>query len=314
MSRVLFLILITIFCLGNRSKEVSFVKKVDPKNIVTLFFSTDGGRWTDSIVSSFTQQLSSTGLPLRFTNLSWQLSDDVKETVQRLKEQKPDIVFLPDDLMYKLLAKEVEVQTGALVVFVTFYSKKEALNLATNQTGVFCDAPVDKMLTQVQKFIPVQSIGVVGGPFAQAITDHITEKLPGIKVSRKLTNSWNEYTGTIQEFSKKYDAVWPLAPFGVMNADGKTPVGDHQINSLIRDLDKFSIGYGRLTAGNLGVINMNIDPKDLGKNAAALVFRNLKGETTGIEEFTSYGLIINNDQIKKLKLTVPNELLGFVSK
>lgn len=308
------LIISIFFSLSLSKKEISLnqVTKIEPKKVVNIFFPHDGGRWTDQIVSTFTEQLAGVGLPIKFTNISWNNSSDTKDLIDQLIFIKPDLVFLPDDRLYQFLASEIEKKTSATILFSTFYSNLHELNQARKQIGIYCSAPVSNLLRHVNSIRPIRSIGIIGGPFSDKIIATILEKIGSeVKTETFKTSDWHEYTTTLKRFGDSYDAVWPLATFGVKQTDGSL-VTDSQLNALITEIPKIAVGYGRIS-GFKRTIQMNIDPKDLGKNAAAIAFKFFKGEKPGVQEFTSYELMLHEPHIKRLNLSIPEKLHGFVT-
>ena len=316
MSRNILIIILALLSLGlnqrGNNKLTSVHRFSSAKRITIVNFPTDGGRWTDLMIAKFEQQLSATQMPFEFTTLSWTFATKIESFVNRAKAANPEFIFLPDDMMYRHLAKPLQEATGAFILFVAMYQKKDSLNEVTNQAGVFCDGPIDNLLKQARKFMPAKSVGIVGGPLAQNMSDRIVEKIEAIATTEVfLTKSWNSYRKKILEYSQKYDVIWPLAPFGVTTTNGK-PVSDEQINALMNEVNKPALGYGRISLIQR-TMDMNIDPLDIGRNAAHIAFKYFQGENLGVQEFTSYALRINNQHVNRLGLQVPKELHGFVS-
>ena len=294
-------------------KEMAKIVNLDPKTIVNVFFPTDGGRWTDQIISAYVQQLSMVKSTLNFVNVSWTKGADLNIFLNNVKSANPDIVFLPDDLLFSFLGPEIQKITKAQIVFVSFHTEKEKLaGIVSNPIGVIAEAPVDILLKNARLMTgKINSIGIVGGPFAEQMINHIKSKLGSVKVESSFTGSWHEYSKTLKTFSEKYDAIWPLAAFGVKQTDG-SPVTDAQLNSLIEELQKICFGYGKIS-GFKRTLDMDIDPVVLGRNAAALTFSYMKGEKVSTTAFTSYAMGISESHLKRLHLTVPESLKGFVS-
>jgi hypothetical protein len=317
MYRYVLIILYSIFPFFNEisgSETMSKVVHFPKKNVAIVSFPTDGGKLTDLIINAFTEQLTSTGMPIQFTNYGWIFGEDPEILVARMVREKPDIVFLPDDMMYKTIAPFVEKYLPeSVILFSSTYLKIESLNIAKKQMGVHCDPPIKNLMQQANKFTQVKSIGIVGGPFSKEIIATITEKLDGLGIAYEvqMTEKWSEYAQALFSFSKKFDAVWPLSPFGV-KSDDQTSVGAHQFNLLLKEIDKPSLGYGRIN-GFVRTIHMDIDPVDIGRNSAALAFKYFRGESVGIVDFTSYSIRISDEHMKRLKLSVPKELIGFIT-
>ena len=316
MARFICITGILFFILGfNKKKEdihMSKVVKLEPKTIVNVFFPTDGGVWTDQIISAYTQQLTMVRSDLNFVNVSWTKDADLKIFLANVVAAKPDIVFLPDDLMYLQLGPEIQKVTNAQIVFATFYSERTSLEtIVKNPIGVVAEAPVAFLLKNASLLGKVDSVGIIGGPYAEKIIGHIKGKLGNVKVESVQTDSWFQYAEKSKDFAKKHDVIFPLPTFGVKNTNG-TPVTDDQLNALVEEIPKICLGYGQLSGYRM-TIDMDIDPIVLGKNAAALSFAYLKGEKVGISEFTSYAMRIDDRHLQRLKLKVPENLKGFVS-
>jgi ABC-type uncharacterized transport system substrate-binding protein len=295
------------------SKNMVTIKKHRTIRILSVFFPTDSGLWTDKIISSFTSTLQSTGLSLDFTTVSYTAPQDPEHTIKKIKEQKADVIFLPDDGLFKLFGKRLREETNAHIAAVTFYTKKTDIPANDKRLStVFCDPPVDHLLKRLQEIAPVKSISVVGGPFSKGITERIKEKI-GSKINLKitLTKNWDVYTQTVKEGAHKFDAVWPLATCGVELSDGAW-VADHQYKALLTSLDSVVLGYVSGFDHAPATISMNIDPSELGSNAADIVFKHLRGESPGVKDFTSYSLHISKQSILKLNLKLPEKLLGFL--
>jgi hypothetical protein len=289
------------------------VNKFKKTKISSVFIPTEMGRWTEAIITSFTSKLTETGLPFEFHNHSWLITEQKPAyIVDTILKDEPDVVFLPDDRLYRVFAKEIEAKSDALILFVTFYTKRDQTNLVKKQAGVFCDPPLDYLLTTMQKIKPVTSIGIIGGPFAKELVELSVEKLEKIvKVKYLLSDSWEEYSATLQDYANKFDAVWPLPPFGVKNPDGSL-VQLRQLATLMDKIQVPALGFGVVTA-DLSTINLNIDPKVLGETAAYTLFSYFKTSQPSVLDFKSYVIGVNSRKIHRFNLTLPDELTGFVT-
>ena len=249
-------------------------------------------------------------MPIVFNNRSWTKADD--SILEKIVSDKPDVVFLPDDFLYRALAKDIESKTDALVLFVAFFTPKSDLNLSKHQAGVYCDAPVGHLVNTTSRLTEVGSIGLVGGPFANEIAQRIREKVPSnVKVDVTITASWIDYAEALKKYGESHDAIWPLAPFGVKHGDGSA-VQEHQLNALISEIKKPSLGYGMISKLDRS-LEMEIDPRVLGENAAHALFTYFRTGEKQINEFTSYTIRINHSHIRRLNLTVPDDLSGFLT-
>ena len=313
MSRFIHLIFLFLtYSDGGKSMHQVSTQALKPM-VFTVNFPQDGGKWTDIIVSSFKDNLFDARRDVQFVDFSWSGESSTEDLLKNISTMNPSIIFLPDDYLYSMLASKISSISSAKVVFVTFYTNSDELNKANNEAGVVCNAPIEAMVRQARKMVEIRSVGVVGGPFANKISNMILSKLPADVVSEyKTTSSWDEYRKYVQEFSKKYDAVWPLAPFGVTNCDGGK-VNSDQLNIVIEEISKITLGYGRISEFKRA-IDMEIDPAILGSNAAALAYDHLIGKPTVSMDFVSYGLRVNASLINGLGASIPEDLQGFVSR
>ena len=319
MSRIT-LVLVSIFLLGlstGKKGEKKMLQEINTTRILSIFFPTDDGRWTDRIVGSFTANMQKTGLDIEFFTASYTPGMSEKTLVKNAETINPDIIFLPDDQLYRKFSTALsKAIPKAKIVFSSFYTNLKDTNVLPEdkQMGVVATAPIDVLVRQAEKLIGknIKSLGVIGGPLAPEIIAHIKYKAAklGIKVESKICKTWGDYTLTVTEMEKSNDAVWPLAPFLVKMKDG-SGVGMHQFEQAIDKINKPSFGYGAIKTNPM--MSMNIKPELLGENAAALVFRNLKGENPGVEEFKRFSLVISKKAVKKMNIKVPQNLIGFLS-
>lgn len=317
MPRLIFCVITLLFLTSssNESNSVNRKNTIEQKNILIVEFPTDGGQWTDPIISTFKAQLSSTKMDFKFYTVSWtwpETKEDLLRTIDKI-DVKIDVVFLPDDLLYLNFAKDIQDRTGAFILFQSSYLKKSEIDQSLRQSGVFCEAPIKNLVKAVRRFMKLDSVGIVGGPFADKISSLLIEKFnkEGIKTEFKKTNNWSEYTKISLEFNKKYDAVMPLAPFGVKTLEG-VDVEDHQINSLSEEINKPTIGYGRLRKSSR-TVDMNIDPEAIGRNSAGIIFDYFQSGKAEIKEFTSFGFDISAKDVRRFELKIPENMLGFVT-
>ncbi len=288
-------------------------KKIDKKSVAILTFPADDGRWTDVIVNSFKASLHNMKFPVDFTIYTWPYGEDTEPALEKLLSGRPDLIFLPDDVMYLTFAKKIQQRSPSThILFVAICIDRQETSQVSNQSGVFCDSPLKNLIEQAKKITPIKTVGVVAGPFVNRLWDRIKTDLNALHIDVVLrkTNKWSEYIDTAMDFSKTKDAVWISIPFGVTSDDGAS-VSNYQMNDLIASLKKITLGYGKVAPYRRS-INLNVDPDDLGKNAASIAFKYFRGDNVTVETFTQYSLQISDSNLKKLNLNVPEELLGFV--
>ena len=293
------------------------LKSVDNLSVVSLYFPTDNGKWVDRVVSSFTAALKKTGMSIGFSTVGCSfLDDDFEDVLKKTKALRPNVIFLPDDLIYAKYAVRLhEELPKSKIIFSSFYTLIEDTKHLPEkvQTGVVATAPIESLLkiASVLGVEKIGSIGVVGGPLAAPISSHIEKraKALGIQVSIRLCDTWGEYLREFKEFEASQDAVWPLAPFGVVYEDGRQ-IDFDQFRELLKETNTITLGYGATSTNP--TISMQISPEKLGENAAEAFWRDLNGGSVGPQVFKTYTVRISHSSLKRLNLRVPDELVGFL--
>ncbi len=245
--------------------------------VVTVFFASDGGRWTDLIVNAFSKELSKSKKSIEFTNLSvsGNLFADLDRLVQRIIDQKPELIFLPDDMSVINLAPKIRERTSAPIIYVAIYAPKPEIEIVKNQQGILIEPDIAGLLTKVRLVKPVSRIGIVSGPYASKMLTRIENDLKslGIEVTTKKAQSWEEYQKSIQEFDVTQDALWPLIPFGLKQADG-SEISGQEMELLLQYTKVPTLGYGR-TPSFKRSFSLDVDPVDLGTRAGELALEML---------------------------------------
>ena len=140
----------------------------------------------------------------------------------------------------------------------------------------------------------------------------IQKVMPDIVGDVAITEKYTEYRQKISDYSDKYDAVWVLAPFGVMDETGKKWVASSRVQSFLDKLDKPTIGWGGI--GDLKrTVEMGISPNFLGQNAAFSLLNLIKDDQISVDKVTSYNIRCNEAHLKKLRIQVPSELIGAIN-
>ena len=292
-----------------KSKE-KISEKTKEINLTTVYFPTDHGRWTDLIVSSFEGTLINSGLPINFQRTAWIYRNNNREVIQKVAANKPDIVFLPNDDMYALFAREIHEKTGAIIFFAAFHSHPTELNkIPINaQGGVFHHHPIEKSMRTVQKIFNIKTVGIVQGPCTQRPLTHLKKALPGLIAEVYETDSYIEYAKKTLEFSKKYSAVWPMAPFGVFDERTGQWVSESEMQILLDSLDKPSLGWGYVN-NMRRTIEFSISPHLLGKIAGKAALDYLNHKKLSVTEIDRYDIRIYAHHVKKFNVQVPLDLL-----
>lgn len=248
------------------------------KKVVTVYFASDGGRWTDPMVSAFAKEVSKSKSPVEFTNISvsGDLFRDTDRLVQRVTDQNPDLVFLPDDMAVIKLATKIREESKATIIYVAFYAPRNEIEIVDNQFGVFIEPDISGLLRKSRMNASIASVGVVSGPFGGKMLTRIENELAalGIRYVVKKTNSWGEYQNAVAELSASYDALWPLIPFGLHLPDG-SEISDEAMDGLMKQVQKPTLGYGR-TNSFKRTFSLDLDPVALGKQAGEVALSNLE--------------------------------------
>ena len=290
MKRILFLM--SLF-LGFSLTGIAFKKssrKVSSKKdlrVTTVYFPTDGLRWTDKIISSFNREIIGKGLSVKLTSVSYQFGKTTeKSLIQEILQTKPDYVFLPDDFLCKAYAEGVRKKTGAKILFSSLYSEKKVFQKIEGLSGVLCDAPIADLVETASHFrkSPITGISLVGGPFAAEMAKHIKSRVPkNISFSSFLTSSWQEYQEIARREALAGRAVFTLAPFGVKIKSGQL-VKDELFKSFLTDFKGVTLGYGGIE-NYPRTASMGIKPELLGKQVGNLLYKLVTKDKGSLIEF-----------------------------
>lgn len=316
MLKSIFIISLFFCLIGSKKEKNNYMKYKNQKElkVTSLFFPSDDGKWTDKIVSSFISSTVKSHLPVEFQNISWAFGQSVEKTVEKIVATNPDVIFLPDDEMYKQFAKRVHEITGAFIIFASFRTDLNNFNQvpSTAQAGVYNNPPIEAVVTTFKKLFPLKKMGIVSGPWSGTMIDQIKSAVPNIVAETIVTGRYEEYSRAIQEYAKKYDAVWVLAPFGVLDESGKKWVASNRVQALLDSLDKPTIGWGNV--GEIKrTVEMGVSASFLGENAAYTLINMIKDDHISIEKITSYHIQSDEAHLKKLEVKVPDELIGTIA-
>jgi hypothetical protein len=314
MKRILTLLVTAIFTMSSQHKDTPLKKtRASKQKILSVFFPTDDGRWTDRIISSFHNELAMVPIPIEFLTVGWR--GEKESLMKDIQTIKPDMIFLPDDFLYSHLAQDIQKISEANILFSAFYTDKERLPKGIDHpSGIAADPnALDHFFDQA--FLlnkKLSSLGILGGPFSDPVIEFIKRQAErkNISVETFKAKSWKEYQDKMLELSKTKDAIWPLMPFGVRQENGSY-VGDGNIQALIKKTNKIILGFGRM-AGFERTIQMGVKPETLGKNAAAIAYGIISGEDPTIQVFHSYSMAIDHLSVKRLGLSVPEQLKIFL--
>ncbi len=285
------------------------------KSIVIFTFPGDDGSWINQIVSSFIKTISDANIPARYYTITrtGYLFEDNDQLVNDAMLHQPDVIFLPDDMMYLNLATKFRERTKALILFTSIYIRPDEILKIENQGGVYCQPSFKQFLSQINSISQIRRIGLVSGPekwdekSIETITKGFIEA--GVDVEVASASTWSEYVKNFKRFELTKDAIFPMVPCGVM--DNGIAVSDHQMASLMESSKKLTIDYAWLVTYKRGIF-LRVDPKSLGITSAAKVISYLKGDIVSVEEYKSYAFQISDLLLKKLNLVIPVELKSYV--
>ena len=301
------------YAVANTNQNSTGQKKVKEVNLTTVYFPTDRGRWTDRIVSAFESELMSSKVAFNFHRVAWVYKENNEQLVDLVAMSKPDMVFLPNDDMYKFFAEEINRRTGASIIFVAFHSPLHRLNRLPErkQAGAFHYHPLAGSLNEARKIFKLDRIGIVKGPCSSTVISEIKEVVPELIAEEFSTVSYKEYADKLLDFAKKYDAVWAMAPFGVVDESTGEWVLESKLQIALDNLPKPSIGWGAVRDIRR-TIEFSISPEALGKSAAVATIAVIREDKFFVNELKTHDIKMYAPHLKKFGKEISGEVRGKV--
>ncbi|MCB9229021.1 MAG: hypothetical protein H6618_05360 [Deltaproteobacteria bacterium] len=266
-------------------------------------------KWTHPIAQAYQAALESTHEDLQFRFFIFNCGKEI--LLKDILKWNPDIVFMPDEVIYRAFARDIATQSEAHVsVFFSAMLKKDILNLK-NQSGVYNKYPSDKILEIARKIVPVESIGVISGPLGIEAVALIEEPISDqVRIEAFVEYTWDKYQERLASMESKYDVVWLLLPFGVL--DGDSWVDFDKLKPILNTYKIPTLGFGSIDSVHR-TITVGLLPEKVGQYCAALTYRAFfKGQDSVIKDYQSYELSIDSAQISRLGLKVPDEMTHFI--
>ena len=311
MKSIIFMFL--LFSTNLKSEESNMIvnAKNNKKKTKVIIIDYVNSVWVNPINRAFQSYLDKTNENLSFYHFIWSNRRDKIEFLDEIVSWKPDIVFMPDEILYRLFAKEISIRTGAhLSTFFCTSTRADIIDYQ-NQSGVFNEYPAKKVIEFARKSFKIDRVAILGGPFAGDVVDKIQAPLKGVvQVDGFIETEWLKYKERLLEIEKKYDAVWLLLPFGVK--DGEHVVDFKKLDLVAKQLKIPSFGYGGIDTVTR-TITLGLLQEKVGQYCATLVYSAFfKGNKPEIQNYTSYDLSIDTAHALKLGLKITDEMAQFL--
>ena len=267
-------------------------------------------KWTTPITQAFQSSLNSTGEDLRF---NWYIfNEGKKDQIKKdIVDWKPDVIFMPDEVIYRAFAKDLSVETNAHIS--TFFSAmlKEDILPIKNQSGVYNNYQSDQIFKMLNEMIPVKKLGIIGGPLGKDAIELIKKRLKGqVSIDSFIELTWFEYRDRLMKMESEYDAIWLLLPFGVM--DGDKWVDHRKLLPIIKSYKKPTIGFGYIDSIHR-TITVGMVPEKIGSNCASVVYSVIfKKNNPEIKDYHSYDMDINAEHAARFNLKITNDMAHFL--
>ena len=104
-----------LFSTNLKSEESNMIvnAKNNKKKTKVIIIDYVNSVWVNPINRAFQSYLDKTNENLSFYHFIWSNRRDKIEFLDEIVSWKPDIVFMPDEILYRLFAKEISIRTGA---------------------------------------------------------------------------------------------------------------------------------------------------------------------------------------------------------
>lgn len=274
-------------------------KGLSSHNILSISFDKNGTPWLDPIMDAFRTDLSSTDVKFNFSTIYF--DQDPQYIRHQIALQKPNFCFFPDYYLANMFHESCK-KVNSKVVFVS--NTKPQSNLDSSYSGVYIDFPANKPFEIVNKIKTIKKIGIIGGswPGAKFIASDIKSKI-GSKAAVDVytTNKWHDYKEKVVQWEKTQDSIWVLIPFGVYT-ETSMEIDHLEVAKFISNIKIPTIGFGSVKGDIKRTFNIGPDPMKIGKYAAGMLYKMLKGDKPSMHKFSELEFIIDKNSLRKIGL------------
>ena len=262
----------------------------------------------DEVSEGFQKYLSKQGLSADY-DLCPLEGDSAKagQTVQRIKSNKPDLIFALGSLAVESTIKEV----GDTPVIAGMILRPDLLKKAPNGTGVFLEFPAEMHLKWLQRFLPnSKTIGVIYNPKENRekieSAGILAQKL-GMTLQARSVDTPQGLPTALNGLVRQVDVLWGVPDSLVLN----TQTAKQVLLFSFRNLIPFAgLSSTWVKAGAL--YSLVSDYTDNGAQCGEIAFKLLQGAKAssippGPPRKVVYSLNLNT--AKHMKINIPEELL-----
>ncbi len=247
--------------------------------------------------------------------------------LDKVKELSPWAVVIDDDTIAELVGESL-LESENKVFFANLYRDFDDLGLIKKHrekaTAVLQNPRIFDAIQIVEKLInkKVLNISIVGGDGLSArllalnMEREIAKLAPNIKYKSKFAKRYEVWKNIISQEAKTADILISLLPFHVVDESTGQIVNWKKAGDFLKSNTKIpTIGITSCSGGFDRLMSYSVDPYIVGKQVGHQVRRVILGELikdVKIEKFYSHSLELNRGEIKRLDLTVPEDLVQFV--
>ena len=288
------------------------IKQMERKTIAALTYQEEGDVWHRKIIGQYDSALLSSGLD--FTIIEIRISASMKESEisKLISQNKPDLIFVPDDQIYKNHSTML-IKFGVPVHVL-------AIQLSQNQisdgiTSLVADPKFDVLVEIMHEMRPeAKKFAIIGGYYSEDLINKIRSKIDKLVTTTTLmTDKWLELVDHYKWANQNADTVFTLAPFGIYEENNKGWVHPRRVQSLIDSLEKPSLSVGKVDALNR-TITLGFSAEKLGSQMAKLSLDSLLEGAPKQDIFDEFALAINPRHIEKFQLKIPVKKKEFITK
>jgi ABC-type uncharacterized transport system substrate-binding protein len=297
--------------------------------ILILHALAAGNFWPAQIELGFKQELEKSGYKGSFDSL-YLPSLDTKSILDKIDEKKPSCIVISNDPMNDELIRAITKIRKIPVFFASIPKQESQLSWLTDNrnyvTGVLERTHLPDVVTTLEKIKSsnIKKMGIlVGGPsenmwsLGELIQFEMKQR-PDIQIDLQWAKTYEIWKEKAVTLNRENDVLVPLLPYGMTSLNENVETDWDLINQfMIQNITIPTIGIGCMHTKIKRTIALSMKPRAIGVQVAKMVYDHIhngvKVSNINIETTKFYELEIDSENIKRLKLKIPDEIASYAN-
>lgn len=281
--------------------------------------------WAPSVDRGLREEVSEFGLEIKSIYCEDHKNDS--SIIESLLDSfQPDAIVIDDDTMADLVGEKI-VQKGYNVFFSNSYKNPNNISWISNNrervTVTLQNPRIVDAIFVVEELLSkkLSKISIIGGDglstklLSEVIEKEIQNKRPDVRVTSHFAKRFLQWKKYIISASSA-DAVIALIPFHLFEEETDDLVNWDTAGQFLKEnLWKPTIGITSCSGKFSRLMSFSVDPYIVGKQTGSQLRRFFLGEkisNISFEKYVSHSLEINRDEIERLKISVPENLVQYI--